>query len=134
MGKSSLGRRVADNEALAIGRLIRTSPRKLNVVAGLIRRRPAEVALTELQFSPRRVAREARKVVLAAIANAENNHGLDVDRLVIAEASVGKSVKMRRFRPRARGRAGSIEKFYSRLTVIVAEQSEDDDGEGGGES
>ena len=124
MGKLSKGRRLPDNEALAVGRLIRTSGQKLNEVAGLIRGKPVEAALSELTFSKRRVARDVKKVLQAAIANAENNHDLDVDSLVVAEASVGKSLVMKRFRPRARGRVGRIEKPFSRLRIVVREVEE----------
>ena len=102
MGKRSTERRLADNEAKAFARTIRTSPRKLNLVAQMIRGKAAGTALADLTFSSRRVAKEVRKVLETAIANAENNHQLDVDRLVVAEATVGRAFVMRRFRPRAR--------------------------------
>ena len=124
MSKTATPRRLADNEALAHARAIRTSPRKLNLVAQLIRGKEASAALAELTFSKRRIAIEVRKVLQAAIANAENNHQLDVDRLYVAEASVGKAMVMKRFRARARGRVGRIEKPFSRLTVIVRERGE----------
>jgi large subunit ribosomal protein L22 len=124
MGKSKHPRALAENEALAIARLLRTSPRKLNLVAQMIRGLPAEQALNQLTFSRRRIAREVRKVVLSAVANAENNHDLDVDRLVIKEASVGKALVMKRFRPRARGRVGRIEKPFSKLRIVVQEREE----------
>ena len=122
MGKPSAPRRLGDNEALAYAKMLRGSPRKLNEVAALIRKKPADRALAELLFCNRRSARDVRKVLQAAIANAENNHELDVDRLYVAEAYVGKSVVMRRFRARARGRVGRIEKPWSNLTVVVRER------------
>ena len=124
MGKPATQRRLADTEAKAYAKAMRTSPRKLNVVAASIRGLTAAQALSELAFSRRRIAREVRKVLQAAIANAENNHQLDVDRLVVAEASVGRAFYLRRFRPKARGRVGRIRKPYSNLTVIVREREE----------
>lgn len=124
MGQSSNARRVKENEARSMSKYIRTSPRKLNLVAQMIRGKDAGKALTDLEFSPRRVAAEVRKTLQAAVANAENNHNLDVDRLYVAEATVGKSVKMRRYHTRARGRGAPIEKFFSRLTVVVREKAE----------
>ena len=124
MGKPKMERRLADNEAMAMVRNLRISPQKLNLVAGLIRGKSAQTALAELQFSKRRIAQDVRKVLESAIANAENNHQLDVDRLVVAEASVGMSMVMRRFRPRARGRVGRIQKPFSRLRVVVREREE----------
>ena len=124
MGKPRRERELADNQAMAMARLLRTSPRKLNLVAELIRGLKAEQALKQLTFNRRRIAREVRKVLMSAIANAENNHDLDVDRLVVAEASVGKSLVMKRFRARARGRAGRIEKPFSRLRIVVEEREE----------
>jgi large subunit ribosomal protein L22 len=124
MGKPAAPRRLKDTEAKAYAKAMRTSPRKLNVVAASIRGLTAAQALSELAFSRRRIAREVRKVLQAAIANAENNHQLDVDRLVVAEASVGRAFYLRRFRPKARGRVGRIRKPYSNLTVIVREREE----------
>ena len=124
MGKRSAPRRFAENEAMASARSIRTSPYKLNLVAESIRGKDAEAALAELDFSRRRVAREVRKVVQSAIANAENNHQLDVDRLYIAEATVGRAFALKRFRARARGRMGRIIKPFSNLTVVVREREE----------
>ncbi len=124
MGQAANERRVADNEARAMAKYVRTSPQKLNLVAQTIRGKKAERALIDLEFSPKRVAQDVRKVLQAAVANAENNHNLDVDRLYVAEAHVGKSVMMRRFRARARGRAARIEKQFSRLTVVVREREE----------
>ncbi|MDP7234049.1 MAG: 50S ribosomal protein L22 [Alphaproteobacteria bacterium] len=125
MGKKSVPRRLAENEAMAMARMLRTSPQKLNLVAQSIRGESAESALATLAFSRRRIADDVRKVLQSAIANAENNHDLDVDRLYVAEAYVGKSMTMRRFRPRARGRMGRIVKPFSRLTVVVREHEED---------
>ena len=105
-----------------MARRLRTGPRKLNLVANLIRGLPAEKALAQLSFSPRRISGEVKRVLMSAIANAENNHNLDVDRLVVAEAYVGKSLTMRRFRPRARGRMARINKPFSRITVVVRER------------
>ena len=124
MGKRSTERRLAENEAMAVARRLRTGARKLNLVAQLIRGLPAEKALVQLSFSPRRISREVKRVLESAIANAENNHNLDVDRLVVAEAYVGKSLIMKRFRPRARGRMGRISKPFSRITVVVREREE----------
>jgi large subunit ribosomal protein L22 len=124
MGKTSAPRREAENEAKAYAHMIRTSPRKLNLVAQLIRGLDAGKALAELTFSKRRVAREVKKVVQSAVANAENNHQLNVDRLFVAEAFVGKSLVMKRFVTRARGRSGRIKKPWSNLTVIVREREE----------
>jgi len=113
-----------DSSALAVGRNIRTTTRKLNLVAESIRGLRAERALNELAFSKRRVAGAVKKVLLSAIANAENNHNLDVDHLVVSEAYVGKSIVMKRFLPRGRGRANRIEKTFSNITIIVREQGE----------
>ena len=117
-------RKVGDKEALAVGTTIRGSARKLNLVAGLIRGRKVEEALNILQFSPKAMADDVRKVLASAIANAENNHNLDVDALVVAEASVGKSISMKRFATRARGRSSRIVKPFSRIRVVVREQEE----------
>ena len=124
MGKPKRERELAENQAMAMARLLRTSPRKLNLVAQLIRGLRAEQALNQLTFNRRRVSREVKKVLMSAIANAENNHDLDVDRLVVAEASVGKSLVLKRFRARARGRVGRIEKPFSRLRIVVEEREE----------
>ncbi|HEU4838866.1 MAG TPA: 50S ribosomal protein L22 [Micavibrio sp.] len=121
MGKPQNERRVKDNEAMAMAKFLRTSPGKLNLVAAMIRGKKAGKALTDLEFSNRRIAQDVRKVLASAVANAENNHNLNVDNLVVAEAYVGKSVKMKRFSARARGRAAPIEKFFSRLTIVVRE-------------
>ena len=124
MSKQAAPRKVGDKEALAVGTMIRGSARKLNLVAGLIRGRKVEEALNILQFSPKAMATDVRKVLASAVANAENNHNLDVDALVVAEASVGKSITLKRFATRARGRSTRIEKPFSRLRVVVREQEE----------
>ena len=124
MGKQKAPRRVSDNEALAVGTQIRGSAQKLNLVAGLIRGKKAEEALSILTFSPKAMARDVKKVLASAIANAENNHNLDVDSLVVAEASVGKSLSMKRWNPRARGRSARIVKPFSRVRIVVREQQE----------
>ena len=124
MSKTSAGRKVAENEAHAVLRNLRVSPQKLNLVATMIRGMDAEKALAALTFSRRRISDDVKKAVQSAIANAENNQQLDVDRLFIKEASVGKAITMRRFRPRARGRTGRIRKPFSHLTVIVSERQE----------
>ncbi len=124
MGKQSTERKLRENEASALLRTLRTSAQKLNLVAQEIRGISAEKALAKLAFSRRRIAGDVRKVLQSAIANAENNHNLDVDRLYVAEAYVGKAITMRRGRPRARGRAGRITKPFSRITVVVREREE----------
>ncbi|MAF68547.1 MAG: 50S ribosomal protein L22 [Micavibrio sp.] len=122
MGQKANARRVEKNEARSFVKYIRTSPQKLNLVAQMIRGKKAETAMIDLEFSQKRVAQDVRKALQSAIANAENNHGLDIDRLVVSEATVGKSIVMRRFRARARGRAARIEKKFSNLTLVVKEQ------------
>ena len=124
MSKQASPRKVADNEALAVGTQIRGSAQKLNLVAGLIRGRKAEDALNILTFSKKAMAVDVRKVLASAIANAENNHNLDVDALIVAEASVGKSISMKRFATRARGRSSRIVKPFSQIRVVVREQEE----------
>jgi len=126
MGKPALARDLKDNQANAIGRMIRTSPRKLNLVAQLIRGKKAEAALSELTFSPKRVAKVVKKVLQSAIANAENNHDLDVDDLVVSEASVGKNLVMKRFHARARGRGAQILKPFAQITIVVEERAEEE--------
>src|ERR1700751_6027456 len=121
MSKPSNPRREAENEAKAVARMLRVSPQKLNLLAQLIRGKKVETALADLQFSRKRIAGDVRKTLESAIANAENNHSLEVDDLVVAEAHVGKALVMRRFSPRARGRAGRIEKPFSNLTIVVRE-------------
>jgi large subunit ribosomal protein L22 len=124
MSKQKKSRREADNEAKAVARLLRGSPRKLNLVAELIRGKDAGKALAELTFSKRRIAGPVKRVLQAAIANAENNHQLDVDRLYVSEASVGRGMVMKRFHARARGRGARILKPWSNLTVVVREREE----------
>ncbi len=124
MGKQAAKRRQADNEAIATATMLRGSPQKLNLVATSIRGMKVEKALASLSFNRRRNAQDVRKVLQSAIANAENNHNLDVDSLIVAEASVGKALTMKRFRARARGRVGKIVKPFSRLRIIVREVEE----------
>jgi large subunit ribosomal protein L22 len=126
MGKKSRARVLPENKALAVGRSIRTSPRKLNLVAQSIRGKTAEQALNELAFSPKRVAKDVRKVLQSAIANAENNHDLDVDDLVVSEASVGKNLVLKRFHARARGRGARVEKPFAQVTIIVQQLREEE--------
>ena len=121
MAKSKNERRVADNEAMAKLRMIRTSPQKLNLVAQMIRGKKVDAALADLEFSRKRIAGEVRKCLESAIANAENNHNLDIDALVVSEAFVGKNFVMKRFRARARGRGARILKPFSELTIVVRE-------------
>ena len=124
MGKTAAERPLSDNEALAYAKNLRTSPQKLNLVAEQIRGKDCEKALAELTFSKRRIAVEVKKVLESAIANAENNHQLDVDRLYVSEATVGKSLVMKRWRARARGRVGRIVKPFSNLRLVVREREE----------
>ncbi|MCI5110279.1 MAG: 50S ribosomal protein L22 [Marivita sp.] len=124
MGKEKNPRRVADNEAMAKLRMLRTSPQKLNLVAGLIRGKKVDKALNDLTFSKKRIAVDVKKCLQSAIANAENNHGLDVDELIVAEAYVGKNLVMKRGRPRARGRFGKIMKPFSEITIKVRQVEE----------
>ncbi|MDH5748847.1 MAG: 50S ribosomal protein L22 [Rhodospirillales bacterium] len=124
MGKRSAQRQLADNEAMAHTHQMRISPQKLNLVAASIRGKSCESALAELSFSKRRIAEDVKKVLESAIANAENNHQLDVDRLFVAEATVGKALIMKRWRPRARGRTGRIVKPFSHLRLVVREREE----------
>jgi large subunit ribosomal protein L22 len=125
MGKPKRERSLADTEALAVADMLRTSPRKLDLVAGLIRGLPAGRAVVALEFSRKRIAQAVRKTLESAIANAENNHNLDVDRLYVAEASVGKRMVLKRMQARARGRSGRIEKPFSRLRIVVRERGEE---------
>ena len=125
MGKRPAERRLAENEARAFSKYMRVSPQKLNLVAQSIRGLGADSAINELTFSKRRIARDVKKVLESAVANAENNHQLDVDRLYVAEAFVGKTLVMKRMSPRARGRSARIEKPISNLTVVVRERAED---------
>ena len=124
MGKDKNPRRVADNEAMAKTRMLRTSPQKLNLVAAMIRGKKVEKALSDLTFSKRRIANDVKKCLQSAIANAENNHNLDVDELIVAEAWVGKNLVMKRGRPRARGRFGALRKPFSELTIKVRQVEE----------
>lgn len=124
MGKAKAPRELKDNEARAILRTIRVSPQKLNLVATLIRGKKVSSALADLEFSRKRISGTVKKTLESAIANAENNHNLDVDALVVAEAYVGKSIVMKRFMARGRGRANRIEKPYSHLTIVVREVEE----------
>ncbi len=125
MSKPKTPRTLNETEAQAILRNVRISPRKLNLVAGLIRNQPAASAVATLTFSKRRIAHQVRKALESAIANAENNHQLDVDRLVVTRAEVGKSVVMRRFQARGRGRSARIEKWFSHLKIVVAERAQE---------
>jgi len=125
MGKDARKRVLEDTQAKAVGRMLRTSPRKLNLVAQSIRGKSAEAALNELTFSPKRIAKAVKKVLQSAIANAENNHDLDVDDLVVTEASVGKNLVMKRFHARARGRGARVERPFSQVTIVVEERREE---------
>ena len=124
MGKAKSPRRVGDNEALAVGTTIRGSAQKLNLVAALIRNRPVEDALNILTFSKKAMAIDVRKVLASAVANAENNHNLDVDALVVKEASVGKALSMKRWHARGRGKSTRIVKPFSRIRIVVQEREE----------
>ncbi len=124
MGKTAAERTLSDTEAMAYAKQLRTSPQKLNLVAESIRGKDCEKALAELSFSKRRIAGEVKKVLESAIANAENNHQLDVDRLYVSECTVGKSLVMKRWRARARGRVGRIVKPFSNLRLVVREREE----------
>jgi large subunit ribosomal protein L22 len=121
MGKPKAPRPVADNEARAVARMLRISPQKLNLVAALIRGKKEARTLSDLEFSRKRIAIEVRKTLQSAIANAENNHNLDVDALVVADAHVGTSISMKRFHARGRGRASRIERPFAHLTIVVRE-------------
>ncbi len=125
MGKPSHERRLADTEAQAVVKSLRISPQKLNLVAGLIRGKKVEQALAELEFSEKRIAGDVRKCVMSAVANAENNHALDVNDLIVAEAYVGKNLVMKRFHARGRGRGAAILKPFSQLTVVVRQVEEE---------
>ena len=124
MSKPKSPRKVGDKEALAVGTMIRGSAQKLNLVAGLIRGRKVEEALNILKFSPKAMSEDVYKVLASAVANAENNHNLDVDALVVSEASVGKSITMKRFATRGRGKSTRILKPFSRLRIVVREVEE----------
>jgi large subunit ribosomal protein L22 len=125
MSKSTHPRKLADSEAQCIVSNLRVSPRKLNLVAGLIRNLPAQQAVATLTFSKRRIAQQVKKALESAIANAENNHQLDVDRLVVSRAEVGRSMVMRRFHARGRGRSARVEKWFSHLKIVVAERAQE---------
>jgi len=125
MGKPSRDRALPDNEAKAVARNLRVSPQKLNLVAGMIRGKKVDQAIADLEFSRKRIAADVKKCVMSAVANAENNHGLDVNDLVVSEAWVGKNLVMRRFMARGRGRAASVSKPFSQITVIVRQTDED---------
>ncbi len=124
MGKAANKRRLPENEAQAVGRMLRVSPQKLNLVAQLIRGKKVETALADLTFSRKRIAGDVKKILQSAIANAENNHDLDVDDLVVSEAYVGKNLVMKRWHARARGRVGRIEKPFSQITIVVRQVEE----------
>lgn len=126
MGKPSRERSLSDKEARAVAKNLRVSPQKLNLVAGLIRGKKVDEALADLEFSRKRIARDVRKCVMSAVANAENNHDLDVNALVVAEAYVGKNLTMKRFAARGRGRGFQILKPFSQITVVVRETEEDE--------
>jgi large subunit ribosomal protein L22 len=121
MGKKTRERTLEDNEAKAVARMLRVSPQKLNLIAQLIRGKKVATALADLEFSRKRMARDVRKCLESAIANAENNHDLDVDELVVAQAHVGKALVLKRFHPRGRGRMGRILKPFANLTIVVRE-------------
>jgi large subunit ribosomal protein L22 len=124
MAKDNNPRRCADNEAMAVNRMLRVSPQKLNLMAAMIRGKPVDSALSMLAFSPKRIAEDVKKTLQSAVANAENNHGLDIDDLVVSEAWVGKNMVLKRGRPRARGRYGRILKPFSQLTIKVRQVEE----------
>ncbi len=124
MAQDSNPRRCADNEAMAVNRMLRVSPQKLNLMAAMIRGKPVDSALSMLAFSPKRIAEDVKKTLQSAVANAENNHGLDIDDLVVSEAWVGKNMVLKRGRPRARGRYGRILKPFSQLTIKVRQVEE----------
>jgi large subunit ribosomal protein L22 len=126
MGKPKHPRALGENEAKAIAKNIRVSPQKLNLVAEMIRGKKVNAAIADLEFSRKRVAEHVRKCVISAVANAENNHGLDVDDLIVAEAHVGKNMVLRRFHARGRGKASSIMKPFAQLTVVVRQVAEED--------
>jgi large subunit ribosomal protein L22 len=129
MGKRKRERVLSDNEAKAVARHLRVSPQKLNLLAQMIRGKKVNIALNDLEFSRKRIARDVKKCVMSAVANAENNHGLDVDDLVVKEAYVGKNLVITRFHARGRGRMSPIEKPFSQLTVVVKAQEEAQEAE-----
>ena len=124
MGKDKNPRRVEENEAMAVSKMLKTSPQKLNLVAQMIRKKPVAKALADLTFSKRRVAEDVKKTLQSAIANAENNHGLDVDELIVAEAYVGKNLVLKRGRPRGRGKFGRLLKPFAQVTIKVRQVEE----------
>ncbi|HEY2836233.1 MAG TPA: 50S ribosomal protein L22 [Rhizomicrobium sp.] len=126
MGKESRARALGDHQAMAIGRNIRVSPRKLNLVAQSIRGKRVDYAINQLTFSPKRIAKDVKKILQSAIANAENNHDLDVDDLVVSQAHVGKNLVMKRFHARGRGNSAGVEKFFSQITIVVEEKREEE--------
>ena len=128
MGKEKSQKKLQENSAIAFAKSIRSSAQKLNLVAQSIRGLDVSEALIQLQFSKRRISKDVKKVLQSAIANAENNHDLDIDRLLVDQAYVGKGLVMKRFRPRARGRGGKIQKPISNLTIIVSEKKEETNG------
>jgi large subunit ribosomal protein L22 len=130
MSKKQAPRRLAETEAVAFANALRTSARKLNIVAQSIRGKSANAALHELTFSPRRIAIDVKKVLQAAIANAENNHQLDVDRLVVKEATVGRAFVLKRFHARGRGRSAGVQKYFANLMVVVRERAEEAEAAG----
>ncbi|AGF74657.1 50S ribosomal protein L22 [Bartonella australis AUST/NH1] len=125
MSKAKIPRQLKDNEARAVARTVRVSPQKLNLVAAMIRGKKVNMALADLTFSCKRIAGTVKKTLESAIANAENNHDLDIDTLIVAEAYVGRSMVMKRFHVRGRGRAGRIERPFSHLTIVVREVTEE---------
>ena len=129
MGQTKNAPRQASYEARSVARMLRTSPQKLNLVAQSIRGLPAEEAMAQLQFSPKRISKDVQKVLKSAIANAENNHGLDIDSLVVAQAYVGKNLVMKRIKARARGRAARIFKPFAQITIVVRDTSQVEQGE-----
>ena len=131
MGKAKRERVLSESEAKAVARNLRVSPQKLNLLAQLIRGKKVEIALADLEFSRKRIAKDVRKCVMSAVANAENNHGLDVNDLVVKEAYVGKNLVLTRFHARGRGRMSPIEKPFAQLTVVVKAQEEEAQAEGG---
>jgi large subunit ribosomal protein L22 len=126
MGKAKRERVLSESEAKAVTRNLRVSPRKLNLLAQLIRGKKVDIALADLEFSRKRIAQDVRKCVMSAVANAENNHGLDVNDLVVSQAYVGKNLVMRRFHARGRGRMSAIEKPFAQITVVVKQKQEED--------
>ena len=125
MGKAKRERVLSESEAMAVARNLRVSPQKLNLLAQLIRGKKVETALADLEFSRKRIAKDVRKCVMSAVANAENNHGLDVNDLVVSQAYVGKNLVIRRFHARGRGRMSAIQKPFSQLTVVVKEKAQE---------